>query len=97
MLDLQGGACALCRATPDYELYVDHNHDTGCVRSLLCAGCNNIIGALDALSWEDLMTYWGYAKHHDEGMDLAWRALAIACREIGNTPDPMIEHENGSN
>ena len=51
MLEAQGGVCAICRRaeTQEYNgsvkrLCVDHDHDTGVVRSLLCAGCNVMIG-----------------------------------------------------
>lgn len=81
MLRRQGGACALCREAPDYELYVDHDHETGKVRSLLCAKCNNAVGVFDRLSWDQVLIHWGYAHHHDEGME-----LAIACSENGNHP-----------
>jgi hypothetical protein len=46
-LDAQGGVCAVC-AKPDpvprRRLAVDHCHDTGRVRGLLCGLCNSAIG-----------------------------------------------------
>ena len=41
MLDRQGGVCAICEAPPtDKRLAVDHSHETGEVRGLLCKNCN---------------------------------------------------------
>lgn len=45
MLAEQDGRCAVCRAEPgERTLDVDHCHDTGVVRGLLCGSCNNGIG-----------------------------------------------------
>jgi hypothetical protein len=49
MLDAQGGCCALCGS--DFpggrgRFVVDHCHDTGRVRGLLCNLCNVGLGAL---------------------------------------------------
>ena len=44
MVAEQGGLCAICeQALP---LVVDHNHETGTVRALLCQPCNMGIGGL---------------------------------------------------
>lgn len=44
----QGGSCALCRKPPERKgrrpLHVDHCHDTGVVRGLLCRSCNVGLG-----------------------------------------------------
>lgn len=42
----QGGACAICGGINlnGKRLFVDHNHETGAVRGLLCMNCNYLVG-----------------------------------------------------
>ena len=51
--DEQGGCCAICRdELPDLMTYenrrrgyaIDHNHDTGEFRGILCLKCNSLLG-----------------------------------------------------
>lgn len=44
MFASQGGECAICHKTQDTSFNVDHDHDTGEVRGLLCSNCNRMIG-----------------------------------------------------
>ena len=45
MLKAQGGVCAICKQTDKTgKFLVDHDHETGKVRGLLCRRCNHIIG-----------------------------------------------------
>lgn len=47
MVAAQGGGCAICGATEcddGRRLHVDHCHETGKVRGLLCAACNHGLG-----------------------------------------------------
>ena len=43
MLREQDGKCAICKATGE-NLGVDHCHDTGAIRGMLCSNCNTAIG-----------------------------------------------------
>lgn len=46
MLNDQNGVCAICfrEDKKGRKLCVDHNHDTGKVRGLLCGNCNKLLG-----------------------------------------------------
>ena len=49
MYEFQGGCCDICgRHQTEFQsrLAVDHDHETGAVRSLLCGPCNMSIGLL---------------------------------------------------
>jgi hypothetical protein len=79
MFTKQGGACALCgehQETLKKELNVDHNHETGEVRALLCARCNMGLGCFGDNSSrlreaaEYLESYSILSEHadHEEGI-----------------------------
>ncbi len=40
----QKGKCGICEKVPDKGFHVDHCHDTGKVRGLLCPHCNLALG-----------------------------------------------------
>jgi len=48
LLERQNGVCAICKETCKSGRYlaVDHCHETGKIRGLLCLECNRGIGAL---------------------------------------------------
>jgi hypothetical protein len=41
MIEAQGGTCAVCPGKPEH---VDHDHETGKVRGVLCFNCNQALG-----------------------------------------------------
>lgn len=74
MLKKQGYRCAICSRHEDEcatgnskhaHLYVDHCHETGRVRGLLCLQCNHVIGyahdSIETLS--SAITYLRVTKH----------------------------------
>lgn len=48
MLDAQAGKCLLCQRS-DLPLAVDHCHDTGRIRGLLCLPCNGSLGWVERM------------------------------------------------
>lgn len=43
LLEFQLNACAICEGSRSYALNVDHDHETGLVRGLLCRRCNKVL------------------------------------------------------
>lgn len=63
LLSSQGGACAICKQTPNGYLDIDHCHSTGKVRGLLCNPCNRLLGdAMDNAN--TLIAAAEYLKRH---------------------------------
>lgn len=52
MLAEQGNVCMLCKKpSKTMKLAVDHCHETGRVRGLLCTYCNTTIGIIEKNQW----------------------------------------------
>ena len=49
LLASQGGCCAICgrEPRPDISLHLDHDHESGQLRGILCFRCNNALGDFD--------------------------------------------------
>lgn len=68
-VDEQGGGCFICGEKPTGTgnrsmLHVDHDHDSGQVRDLLCGNCNTSIGTIrenpeTARKMADYLERWG--------------------------------------
>jgi len=59
MLARQGGVCALCGGTMERPV-VDHCHQTGRVRGILCHPCNIKLPAVEDMGW--VMLAWAYLE-----------------------------------
>ncbi len=67
MVEAQSGVCAICKGDFACKACVDHNHDTGKVRGILCNQCNRVLGMMkedaQALrSAADYLDFW--SKQH---------------------------------
>lgn len=49
MVERQGGACAICGSVR--KLAIDHCHETGRVRGLLCYPCNIKLSGMEDVAW----------------------------------------------
>ena len=50
-LQQQSHVCAICKKQDKRRLSVDHCHQTGSVRGLLCKKCNQFLWALEEPGW----------------------------------------------
>ena len=73
MLERQKGVCSLCGKPPKAiknhmtALVVDHDHETGKVRSLLCANCNRAVGLIEK-DMKLAMKMMSYIDSHSQRM-----------------------------
>lgn len=51
MVEQQQGLCLICEKPPTSTFHVDHDHESGQVRGLLCASCNVKLGILEQYEW----------------------------------------------
>lgn len=75
MLAAQDGVCAICKVPhhPERPLVVDHDHDSGEVRGLLCSECNTGLGLLGdnpdtllaASAYLEIHGYYAGGEHHE--------------------------------
>lgn len=83
MLAAQGGVCAICHQPPKRDvspmgdkrakLVVDHNHETGEVRGLLCFDCNVKLSAIED---EQFMLLGRAYLHRTEGYEFTQEKLS---------------------
>lgn len=67
----QDGKCAICgrQPPPKSELHVDHDHDTGAVRALLCVRCNVQLGVVEQFGARAraYLAHYGKPQNHSNG------------------------------
>ncbi len=67
MLDRAGSRCEICKKS-DVRLCVDHCHETGKIRGVLCTPCNRALGQFDD-SVELISAAARYLNNHGAGWD----------------------------
>lgn len=80
LLSSQEGVCALCRKRENsnsYKLNVDHCHETGRVRGLLCSPCNRALGVLGDTP-EKIEHVLGYVRDGHGKVDMIPRKMGSA-------------------
>lgn len=65
LLDKQDGKCYICEEVHGWDLRVDHDHETGQVRALLCNTCNAGLGQFKDNPFR-LRAAAKYVEHHNE-------------------------------
>ena len=81
LLDFQLGGCAICHRPPPegMSFHVDHDHETGAVRGLLCMPCNNALGLFqedpDLLDRASTYLAWGGGRTGARARD--WHTVRV--------------------
>lgn len=66
LMETQGGVCAICGLEDkDFALGVDHNHETGEIRGLLCNPCNRALGLLKE-NKNNMANMIAYVEYYNE-------------------------------
>ncbi len=88
LYSMQNGLCALCaetitltRASGTRHVCIDHCHDTGIVRGLLCSECNTHIGRTgDSFDW-----HYRAARYLEmASMDVSYASRILTWRSFGS-------------
>ncbi len=83
----QAGQCAICgthQSKLKKKLHVDHNHETGRVRGLLCDGCNIALGRMK----DDMRILRSAIKYLEQDVPMY--------DETGQCSNTRLEDQNGS-
>lgn len=67
LVERSGGCCELCGYVPGEDatksLSIDHDHDTGLIRGMLCWSCNIAMSYLDNQGWMEKALVYKSARH----------------------------------
>ena len=86
MEDISDGRCWIClslESVPNRSLAVDHDHETGQIRGLLCTRCNQSIGRMGD-DWRVMRRAYLYLRR-------AWNQWCDNCRVCGTTNVPILQ------
>lgn len=61
-IESHAGVCPICGEKPDKDLVVDHDHETGKVRGLLCNRCNLRLGWVELVGLNKIEQYLAYGS-----------------------------------
>lgn len=99
-LSKQGYRCPLCRGShvgiPLSKLALDHCHDTGFCRGLLCMGCNRVDGIVKKaiLQWgktRDLKGQVEYVKNLANYLETSLKNPSRVTYHLHKTPEKEME------
>ena len=83
LVSAQGGVCAICgKEAPEH---VDHSHDNGVVRGVLCFNCNGGLGQFKD-SIESLLNAMAYLRTHDPEVRDLDELARVRAGELCRTP-----------
>lgn len=64
MVTAQLGCCGICSQRSDQRLHIDHDHQTGVVRQLLCNRCNTLVGFIEKSAAGVVQTALAYIEKY---------------------------------
>lgn len=76
MVARQRGLCAICAkdvTANSRTCHLDHDHKTGAVRGILCAGCNTAVGHIERAGIESFASYLAHPPAQSPDYKECWR------------------------
>lgn len=100
LLSSQGGTCAICLDPPSQvHFHIDHDHDTGEVRGILCSRCNAMIGYgrdNPAILFSGIFYLLNFPSSREAPSSMLAKAYAVAANahegHVRKDGSPYINH-----